>query len=176
MEKQHNTKTIYHLLATTIIISLTITSFALCIICEIKKSKKNELRVDGELCNLPQSPAFGYGIAALICSSIAQIIGTGLFIFCRRSNDFKSSNTFFASFLLLLSWASFIIMTVLVATATSMNQRQAVGEGWVDGKCYLVKKGVYVGSGTLVLVAMSSTLLSCYLMLNKSRAVHAQLK
>ncbi|KAI7751836.1 hypothetical protein M8C21_022788 [Ambrosia artemisiifolia] len=176
MEKQHITKTIYHLLVTTIIISLAIASFALCIICELKKSKKKELRIDGELCYLPQSQAFGYGIAALLCSSIAQIMGTGLFISCRRSIDYKSSKTSFASILLLLSWASFFIMMILTGTATSMNRRQAVGEGWVDGVCYLVKNGVYIGSGTLVLIAMSSTLLSCYLMINKSRAVHAQVK
>ncbi|MFS8002724.1 putative modifying wall lignin-1/2 [Helianthus anomalus] len=138
--------------------------------------QKKELRIDGELCYLPQSQAFGYGIAALMCSSVAQIAGTGLFIYCRRSTDFKSSKTSFASILLLLSWASFSIMIISTGTATSMNLRQAVGEGWVDGVCYLVKNGVYIGSGALVLIAMSSTLMSCYLMINKSRAVHAQVK
>ncbi|KAI3687261.1 hypothetical protein L1987_80955 [Smallanthus sonchifolius] len=176
MEKQHKTITIYHLLVTTIIISLAIASFALCIMCELNKSKKKELRVDGELCSLPQSRAFGYGIAALMCSSVAQITGTMLFIVCRCSSDFKSLKTSFASILLLLSWASFIIMMILTGTATSMNRRQEVGEGWVDGECYLVKNGVYVGSGTLVLIATSSTLLSCYLMISKSRAMHAQAK
>ncbi|XP_076959330.1 protein MODIFYING WALL LIGNIN-1-like [Bidens hawaiensis] len=177
MEKQHKTKTkILHLLATTFIISLSVASFVLCIMCELKKSKKKELRVDGELCYLPQSQAFGYGITASVCSSIAQILGTGFFISCRRSIDFKSSRTSVACILLLLSWASFFIMMILTGTATSMNRRQAVGEGWVDGVCYLVKNSVYVGSGILVLTAMTSTLASCYLMINKSRAVHAQVK
>ncbi|KAK9079939.1 hypothetical protein SSX86_001614 [Deinandra increscens subsp. villosa] len=179
MEKHHKTITIYYLVVTTIIVSLSIASFALCIICELKKSKKKELRVDGELCYLPQSQAYGHGVAASICSSIAQILGTALFIFCRRSGsrDFKSaSKTSFASILLLLSWVSFMIMIILTGTATSMNRRQAFGQGWVDGECYLAKNGVYSGSGTLVLVAMTSTLLSCYLMVNNSRAVHAQVK
>lgn len=138
MEKQHQTKTISHVVVITIIISLAIASFTLCIICELKKSKvcsyqsyirsthmlilhgfqffylgvggyfpvlqNKELRVDGELCFLPRSQAFGYGIASLICSSVGQIVGTGFFLFCRRSIDFKPARTLFASILLLLSW------------------------------------------------------------------------
>ncbi|KAL8216465.1 hypothetical protein R6Q57_023302 [Mikania cordata] len=176
MEKQHKTKTFFHLLVTTTIISLAFASFALCIICELKKSKKKELRVDDELCYLPQSQAFGYGIAALMCSLVAQMIGTGLFVSCRRSRDCKSLMTSFASILLLLSWTSFMIMVMLTGTATSMNRRQDFGEGWLDGACYLVKNGVYSGSGSLVLIATGSTLLSCYLMVNKNRAIHAQVK
>ncbi|XP_024986795.1 uncharacterized protein LOC112521991 [Cynara cardunculus var. scolymus] len=178
MEKPYKTIIISHhvLLITIIIISFSIASFAFCIISEFTKSKKTEIRVDGELCYLARSKAFGYGIAALICSVMAQIVGTGFFVLCRRSTDSKSSNTCFATILLSLSWMSFFIVTILVGTATTMNQRQVYGEGWVDGKCYLVKNGVYVGSGILVLIATSSTLLSCYLELNKSRAVHAQMK
>ncbi|KAI3792893.1 hypothetical protein L2E82_06784 [Cichorium intybus] len=175
MEKQHQTRIISHVLVITTIISLAVASFALCIICEFKKSKKEELRLDGKLCHLPQSRAFGYGIAALMCSLIAQVIGTGFFVFCRRSCDFiSSSKTSFASILLCFSWTSFFIAAILMGTATSMSRKQTYGEGWVDGKCYLVKNGVFVGSGMLALIAMISTLLSCYLVLNMSRAVHAQ--
>nr|KAJ0201281.1 hypothetical protein LSAT_V11C600305460 [Lactuca sativa] len=102
MEKQHQTRIISHVLIIIIIIFLSFASFALCIICEFKKSK--EIRVDGKLCYLPQSRAFAYGIAALICSFIAQVIGTGFFILCRRSADFKSSKSSFASIILCLSW------------------------------------------------------------------------
>nr|XP_043613776.1 protein MODIFYING WALL LIGNIN-2-like [Erigeron canadensis] len=178
MEKQYQTKIISHVLVIATIISLSLASFALCIICEIKKSKKKELRVDGELCYLPQSHAYGYGIAALICSSIAQIIGTIFFIFVKRSSDLKSTKTSFASILVFFSWTSFLIATILDGAATSMSREQAYGEGWKDdGTCYLVKNGVFVGSGVLVIVAISLILLSYYnLTLNKNRGVHVQLK
>ncbi|KAJ9556241.1 hypothetical protein OSB04_010855 [Centaurea solstitialis] len=179
MEKQSKNNIISHhvLLITITIISFSIASFAFCILCEINKSKIKEIRVDGDLCYLPRSKAFGYGIAALICSVIAQMGSTGFFAFCRRSTDSKSSKSYcFANILLFLSWISFLTMMILTVTATTMNQRQLYGEGWVDAKCYLVKNGIYVGSGILVLIATSSTLLSCYLELNKSRAVHAQTK
>lgn len=39
-----------------------------------------------------------------------------------------------------------------------MNRSQAFGEGWLDGECYLVKDGVYVGSAILALVALGSML------------------
>ncbi|PWA98932.1 hypothetical protein CTI12_AA014120 [Artemisia annua] len=165
MEKQHQTKTISHAVVITIIISLAIASFTLCIICELKKSK---------------------GIA-------------GIFRFCRRrsfelmesyvfyrearhlamesrSIDFKPARTLFPSILLLLSWMSFFIMVILTGTTTSMNRIQSYGEGWLDGKCYIVKNGVFAGSGVLVLIATSSILLSCYLMIKKSRPIHAQVK
>nr|GEX18766.1 glutamate receptor 3.1 like [Tanacetum cinerariifolium] len=128
MEKHQQTKIISHVVIITIIISLAIASFTLCIICELKKSKKKELRVDGELCFLPRSQAFGYGIANLICSSVGQIVGTGFFVFCKRSTDFKPARTLFASILLLLSWMSFFIMVILTGTTTSMNRRQSYGE------------------------------------------------
>ncbi|KAL7595959.1 hypothetical protein Lser_V15G28034 [Lactuca serriola] len=176
MEKQHQTRIISHVLIITIIIFLSFASFALCIICEFKKSKKEEIRVDGKLCYLPQSRAFVYGIAALICSFIAQVIGTGFFIFCRRSADFKSSKSSFASIILCLSWTSFFMVFILMGIASSMSRKQIYGEGWVDGKCYLVKKGVYVASGILFLIAIISTIFSCFLILNMHRPVHAQVK
>ncbi|XP_071705486.1 protein MODIFYING WALL LIGNIN-1-like [Rutidosis leptorrhynchoides] len=174
MEKQHQTKNICHGLIITFIISLSIASFALCIVCESKKSE-NELRIDGDLCFLPQSQAFGYGIVALVCSSFAQIIGTGFFILRRRSIDIKNSKTSYASILIFSSWIIFLISLILAGTAISMNKKQKYGEGWVGGTCYLVKNGIFVGSGILVLIAMISTLCS-YLLFNKSTVVHAQLK
>ena len=47
---------------------------------------------------------------------------------------------------------------VLLSAASSMNQSQAFGEGWLDGECYLVKDGVYIGSAILTLLALGSTL------------------
>lgn len=54
-----------------------------------------------------------------------------------------------------------------------------MAEGWLDGECYLVKDGVYIGSAILVLLAHGSTLGSTIIMLNRKRAeenrkVHAQ--
>lgn len=47
---------------------------------------------------------------------------------------------------------------ILLSAASSMNQSQAFGEGWLDGECYLVKDGVYIGSAILTLLALGSTL------------------
>ena len=40
---------------------------------------------------------------------------------------------------------SFGIAVILLIVATSMSRRQAYGEGWLNGECYLVKGGIYVG-------------------------------
>lgn len=53
---------------------------------------------------------------------------------------------------------SFVIAVTLISTATSMSRKQSYGEGWLDGECYLVKQGIYIGSGILVLVTVGSTL------------------
>lgn len=36
------------------------------------------MKLDGSLCSLPKTPAFGLGIAALACMSVAQIVGTAV--------------------------------------------------------------------------------------------------
>lgn len=46
----------------------------------------------------------------------------------------------------------------LLSAATSMSRDQPYGQGWLDGQCYLVKQGIYIGSGILVLIAIGSTL------------------
>lgn len=60
-----------------------------------------------------------------------------------------------------------------------MSQRQPFGEGWVDGECYLVKDGVFVGSAFLGLLALGSTLASAAITMRRTQAeedikVHAQ--
>nr|KAJ0199836.1 hypothetical protein LSAT_V11C600305470 [Lactuca sativa] len=69
---------------------------------------------------------------------------------------------------------SFFMAFILMGIASSMSRKQIYGEGWVDGKCYLVKNGVYVASGILFLIAIISTIFSCFLILNMHRPVHAQ--
>ncbi|KAL8521484.1 hypothetical protein ACS0TY_011848 [Phlomoides rotata] len=150
-----------------IVFSITVAAFlafTLCLTAEFKKSKKNDLKLDGKLCYLPASPAFGLGIAALICLSIAQVIAT-FFIsrnFCSRKRNASKvgRNPTVSCALLFFSWISFGVSIILISAATSMSQSQAFGEGWLDGECYLVKDGVYVGSAILALVALGSSTLA----------------
>lgn len=53
---------------------------------------------------------------------------------------------------------SFVMAVTLISTATSMSRKQSYGKGWLDGECYLVKQGIYIGSGILVLMSVGSTL------------------
>lgn len=59
-----------------VVILLGITAFACSLAAEFKKLKDKDMEVDGSMCYLPRSPAFGLGIAALVCLSVAQIVGT----------------------------------------------------------------------------------------------------
>ncbi|KAH6792229.1 hypothetical protein C2S52_002706 [Perilla frutescens var. hirtella] len=162
------------------IIASALISFALCLAAELNKSKKNDLRFNGKLCYLPQSSAFGLGIAALICLSIPQIIGS--FFICRKfhlKECSKVKKPSFSCILMVLSWISFGIAVVLISGASSMSRSQQFGEGWLDGECYLVKDGVYVGSALLGLLALGSTLGSGAITMRQTQAeedrkVHAQ--
>ncbi|PIN26289.1 hypothetical protein CDL12_00967 [Handroanthus impetiginosus] len=166
----------------SIIAASSLVSFALCIAAEFKKSKKNDLRLDGKLCYLPRSAAFELGIAALICLSIAQVIGS-LYI-CRKfrskeGTGCKVRKPAVSCSLLIFSWISFGIAVILIGAATSMSRSQPLGEGWLDGECYLVKDGVYVGSAMLALLALGSTLGSDIITIapkkaEENRKVHAQ--
>lgn len=70
--------------------------------------QRKDLKLDGRLCYLPGSRAFGLGIAALICLSAAQIIGN--FVICKslclrdRRTSCKAKKTTIASTFLVLSW------------------------------------------------------------------------
>lgn len=52
----------------------------------------------------------------------------------------------------------FVMAVTMIGTATSMSRKQSYGEGWLDGECYLVKQGIYIGSGIMVLMSVGSTL------------------
>ncbi|KAL7159673.1 hypothetical protein ABFS83_01G043800 [Erythranthe nasuta] len=159
----------------SIIIASSLVSFALCLVAEFKKSKKNDLRLDGKWCYLPRSAAFELGIAALICLSITQVVGS-LFI-CRkfRSTDSQSRSckvrkpTVPCS-LLVFSWVSFGIAVIIISTGTSMSQSQPFGQGWLDGECYLVRDGVYIGSAILAMLANGSSLGSAIVTIRRKRA------
>ncbi|GMN47609.1 hypothetical protein TIFTF001_016798 [Ficus carica] len=108
-------------------------SAASCIAAEFKRAKMKDLKLDGRFCYLPGNHAFGFGIAALVCLCIAQIIGN--LVVCRN-------------------WISFGIGVTLLGSATSMSRRQPYGNGWLNGECYIVKDGVFFGSAVLVLLTI----------------------
>ncbi|XP_055812391.1 protein MODIFYING WALL LIGNIN-1-like [Solanum dulcamara] len=170
-------------LLVSIFIALGLTSSSLCIAAEFKKSKKKDLRVDGKYCYIPGSSAFGLGIAALTCLFIAQFIGNLLIICSRKffsrekiekmscNKVEKKKHILVGQLFLTLSWMSFGIALILLGTATNMSKTQHFGEGWLNGECYLVKDGVYIGSSILVLVTLSSILGSLILKLRKRNQV-----
>lgn len=160
-----------------LVVSLGLVSFTLCIVAELKKSKRKDLRLDGELCYLPGSDSFGFGIAALVCLFIAQMVGS--FIIWKKSclghrSGCKARKPTLSSLFLSLSWISFGIALILLGTATSMSQKQAIGQGWLDGDCYTVKNGIYGGSGILVLISVTCTLVSGILTQRKSQVGQVQ--
>uniref|UniRef100_A0A2C9UHF5 Uncharacterized protein n=1 Tax=Manihot esculenta TaxID=3983 RepID=A0A2C9UHF5_MANES len=92
----------------SIVVSLGLVSFTSCIIAETKKAKKEEVKLDNELCYLPESRAFSYGIAAVVCLVIAQIIAN--LVICsnfwlRKDGDSsKAKKPIAATAFLVLSW------------------------------------------------------------------------
>lgn len=151
--------------AVIVIMSLSIVSFMSCIAAEFKRTKKKDLKLDGKLCYLPGSHAFGLGLTALTCLLAAQIMGYLVICwkFCWRRRNFANM------FLLVISWMSFGIAVILISAATSMNTRQPYGKGWLDGKCYVVGDGVYIGSAVLILVDVASMIGSVVVTVKTSR-------
>jgi len=164
MEKTHSVISITILCV--IITILGILAFSLCIASEFQRTKWEDLKLDGKLCYLPKSRAFRFGIVGLICLCAAQIIGNLIVCrsFCSRE---KRKPTAGGGFFLLLSWIGFGIAITFISVATSMNGRQPYGKGWLDGECYIVKDGVYLGAAILVLVNVGSTLALAILTLRK---------
>ncbi|XP_048230860.1 protein MODIFYING WALL LIGNIN-1-like isoform X2 [Ricinus communis] len=127
--------------------------------------------------------ALGFGIAALACLIVAQTIGN-VVICCnlclRKDGDTcKARKAKTATAFLVLSWVSFGAAAILLSTATSMGREQEYGKGWLDQECYLVKDGVYFGSGFLVLLSIAATLVSVLFSIRKTqgeqgRKIHAQ--
>ncbi|XP_041029103.1 protein MODIFYING WALL LIGNIN-2-like [Juglans microcarpa x Juglans regia] len=167
----------------SIILSLGLVSFLSCIAAELKRTKLVDLKLNGKLCSLPGSHAFGFGIAALLCLLVAQIMGN--LIICRyacsrdKRGSCKARAPGIAKILLFISWMSFGIAVILMSGAISMSRRQPYGKGWLDGECYIVKEGTYIGSAILVLVTIGSTLGSAFTantryQADKGQKIHAQ--
>ncbi|XP_042374535.1 protein MODIFYING WALL LIGNIN-1-like [Zingiber officinale] len=137
------------------VVVLGLVSSSCCIAAEFSKVKVEDMKLDGNLCSLPRSCAFGLGIAALVCLSTSQIIGTTMARSIRR----KAAGGRIASVSLLLpSWAVYGVSSVLLATASSMNGGQRYGTGWMNGDCYIVRDGVYACSAALAVFVMLLTL------------------
>lgn len=156
-----------------IVLSLALLTFIFCVLAEFKKSKLKDVKIDGRLCQLPESEAFWYGVAAIICVSVAQIIGNSIiFVGCtvdskERRSCCQPKMPTIATIFLFISWINFVISIMLISTTTSMSKRQLYGKGWLDGECYLVKDGVFVGAAILVQVTLGCTLTSLVLTLRK---------
>lgn len=145
------------------ITTLGLVSISLCIAAEFKKTKKEDLRFDGKLCYLPKSVAFELGIGALICLIIGQVIGN--LLICRNvfskdhQNNLKTNKKpTIIGLICVISWMSFVMATILIGTSISMSKTQPLGEGWLDGECYIVNNGVYIISAILVFITLSTTL------------------
>ncbi|XP_024031229.1 uncharacterized protein LOC21404192 [Morus notabilis] len=152
---QHGLLPILSVIVTIFLGALSVTS---CIAAEFKRAKINDLRLDGRFCYMPGSHSFGFGIGALVCLCIAQIIANMLV--CRNcctremTSSCKAKTPMISTLLLLISWISFGIAVILLGSATSMSIRQPYGKGWLNGDCYVVKDGVFFGSAILVLLTI----------------------
>lgn len=65
---------------------------------------------------------------------------------------------------------------ILIGAATSMSQSQQFGDGWLDGECYIVKDGVYIGSAILILITLSSTISSAIMTMRKGQGEQQGMK
>ncbi|XP_019266322.1 PREDICTED: uncharacterized protein LOC109243787 isoform X2 [Nicotiana attenuata] len=84
-----------------------------------------------------------------------------------NSSKSKKKPTLINGFICVLSWISFVTAIILIGAASSMSKSQSLGEGWVDGECYIVKEGIYIISAILIFVTLSSTLVSLVLKIRK---------
>lgn len=138
------------------VVLLGTVAFSCCVAAEFKKTKAKDMELDGSLCSLPRSSAFGLGIAAIVCLFLAQIVGTSMAGagLCSRGKYSGSCSRIVSTTLLALSWVSFGLTAILLGTGSSMNSGQAYGKGWLDGECYVVKKGVYAGAAVLTVATV----------------------
>lgn len=150
-------KKLWKLVICSIVGCLGTVAFSCSVAAEFQKVETKDLKLDGSLCSLPRSSAFGLGIAAAVCLSVAQIVGTSAAgTSTLRSGDEKAGrrSPIVPITLLVLSWISFGLATILLATGSSMNAEQPYGKGWIDGNCYIVKNGVFLGAAILVVTTL----------------------
>ncbi|XP_010933010.1 protein MODIFYING WALL LIGNIN-1 [Elaeis guineensis] len=138
-----------------VVVFLGTVAFSCSLAAEFKKVKAKDMKLDGNLCSLPRSSAFGLGITALVCLSIAQIVGTSAVgtRLCSGERNARRSRTV-SIIQLVSSWLSYGFAMVLLATGSSMNGGQPYGKGWMDGKCYIARNGVFGGAAILVVTTV----------------------
>ncbi|KGN53467.1 protein MODIFYING WALL LIGNIN-2 [Cucumis sativus] len=164
-------------LSLSIVVSLALIAFVSCVAAELHRTKTKDLKLDGKLCYLPESQAFGYGVAALACLVMAQVIGNILLCTScsinsreKKRSEQPPKRPNLATFFLVVSWASFTVVILLLSTASSMSRQQPYATGWLGGECYLVKSGVYVAAAILILISICSTVGSAVTVrINESR-------
>ncbi|TVU28138.1 hypothetical protein EJB05_19647 [Eragrostis curvula] len=145
-----------------IVALLSVAAFSCTLAAEFHKVKEKDMKVDGSLCSLPKSAAFELGVAAIAFLLVAQLVGTTAAVTAagvvkpKKSSPTRRRVAFVA--LLVLSWASFAVAVILLATAASMNHGQRYGRGWMDGDCYVAKNGVFGVAAALVVVTAIITL------------------
>ncbi|WCJ29011.1 hypothetical protein M5689_010675 [Euphorbia peplus] len=143
------------------IISLGLISFISCILAESKKAKKEDVKLDNKVCYVGESKALWYGIAAIACLIIAQIIGnlvicSNFWCSSRNKDSNSSQRPKLAIAFWVLSWMSFGVGVIILSGATSMSRKQEYGKGWLQQDCYLVKDGIFIASAFLVLLTIAS--------------------
>ncbi|ONK79919.1 uncharacterized protein A4U43_C01F11810 [Asparagus officinalis] len=121
---------------------------------EFKKAKMNDMKLDGKFCSLPRTPAFVLGLAALICISVSQMLRA--FVWMLGGFSINKCQTI----MIVFSWICFILAMILLATGSSMNNWQRYGQGWMDGNCYVIRTGEYLGAAALIVVNLVMNLSS----------------
>ncbi|KAF3321579.1 hypothetical protein FCM35_KLT13795 [Carex littledalei] len=154
MDKKRDDSLVSRLITCSIVVLFDTAAFSCSLTAEFNRVKVKDMKLDGTLCSLPRSPAFGLGIAALACMSVAQIIGTvGGAARLYSDNKFDIRKNQIALIYLISSWLCYGLAVVMLGTGTSMNSKQPYGKGWMDGDCYVVKNGVFGGAAAIAIVA-----------------------
>lgn len=149
-----------------IVALLSASAFSCSLAAEFRKVKAKDVKLDGSLCSLPKTSAFELGVAAIAFLFVAQLVGTTAAVTtacapkAKKRSSAAATPTGRVAFvaLLVLSWLSFAVAVVLLATAASMNHGQRYGRGWMDGDCYVARNGVFGGAAALVVVTALITL------------------
>ncbi|KAF5199188.1 Long-chain-alcohol oxidase fao4a [Thalictrum thalictroides] len=139
---------------------VTIQAIAYCTAQSVVEAK--DMKLDGNLCHLPKSPAFILGILACLCVLVAQIIGNIVLVMHFRSakSEVMAWKQRTIILMVVLSWISFGFAIILLGVSTSMNRMQPYGKGWLDGECYVVKEGVYNAAAGLIVLTVTFMLIS----------------
>ncbi|KAJ4811466.1 hypothetical protein LUZ62_024032 [Rhynchospora pubera] len=155
MEKKKDALLKSRLITCTIIVVFSTAAFSCGLTAEFNKVKVKDMKVDGSLCSLPRTPAFGLGIAAVVCMTVAQMVGTvvGGARLCAMDSKFSICKNWIALTYLVSSWLCYGLAAVMLGTGANMNSGQPYRKGWMDGDCYLVKSGIFGTASSIAILA-----------------------